>query len=99
MTTRDEAIQKAIDTLSELCDPAPLPGSEDDKYEARERIDTRRRSAEQILDHYREQGEELRSLAIERAHKRAEPYEGASGRLILLCPAWELPFDDEMEIA
>lgn len=55
MTTRDEAIQKAIDTLSELCDPAPLPGSEDDKYEARERIDTRRRSAEQILDHYREQ--------------------------------------------
>jgi hypothetical protein len=44
-------------------------------------------------------GRHLRDLALERAHNQAEPYEGASGRLTLLCPEWALPYDDEMEIA
>lgn len=67
MTTRDEAIQKAIDTLAELCDPVPYIEEESDRYEVRERTDTRRRSAEQILDHYREQDtmQALKTLAIE----------------------------------
>lgn len=44
-------------------------------------------------------GRALRAQALERAHRKAEPYEGATGRFTLLCPEWALPFDDEMEIA
>jgi hypothetical protein len=44
-------------------------------------------------------GRHLRERALERASKRAEPYEGATGRLTLICPEWALPYDDEMEIA
>lgn len=44
-------------------------------------------------------GNNLRALALERIGQQVEPYEGASGRLILTCPMWALPYDDEMEIA
>lgn len=44
-------------------------------------------------------GRTLRDQALERHHKQAEPYEGATGRLTLICPEWALPHDDEMEIA
>lgn len=46
-----------------------------------------------------QRGQVLRDLALERAQHRAEPYEGATDRLTLICPEWALPFDDEMEIA
>lgn len=44
-------------------------------------------------------GNNLRTLALERIGRNAEPYEGATGRLTLTCPQWALPYDDEMEIA
>lgn len=47
MATREERIEKALDTLAELCDPAPN-GLTDRQYE-------RKSAAEEILRHYREQ--------------------------------------------
>lgn len=46
-----------------------------------------------------ERGRNLRSLALERAAKKTDPYEGAVGRFTLFCPAWALPYDDEMVVA
>lgn len=46
-----------------------------------------------------ERGRVLRALALERAEMKTEPYEGAAGRYTLLCPAWALPYDDEMVVA
>lgn len=44
-------------------------------------------------------GHRLRALALDRLHGQAEPYEGATGRLILTCPFWALPDDIEVEIS
>lgn len=42
-------------------------------------------------------GRALRAQALERAHRKAEAYEGATGRFTLLCPLWAIP-DEEMVI-
>lgn len=41
-------------------------------------------------------GLQLRDLALNRAHGLAEPYDGATGRLLLACPGWASPDDEEM---
>ena len=51
------------------------------------------------LDHFFiERGRHLRRLALDRALNRLDPYDGATGRLILTPPAWA-DLTDEMEIA
>lgn len=52
MTSRDERVEKALDTLAELCD---VQNPSDDQY-------GRRGAAEEILRHYRE--EDLREKGI-----------------------------------
>jgi hypothetical protein len=47
MMTENEHIQKALDTLAELCAPAPEEDTTDRQYH-------RRGAAEEILRHYRE---------------------------------------------
>ena len=42
-------------------------------------------------------GDRLRDLALTRATTDAEPYEGATGRLLLTPPYWATD-DDEMEV-
>lgn len=44
-------------------------------------------------------GRDLRALALDRLLRKAEPYEGSTGRLLLTCPIWALPEDIEMEIS
>lgn len=59
MTTKDEAVQKAIDTLAELCDVT--------EADERDIHFSRRQSATSILDHYRETefAETLKHIAID----------------------------------
>lgn len=45
-------------------------------------------------DMFVKRGMDLRAHALERAARKVEPYEGATGRLTLLCPEWALPEDD-----
>lgn len=51
--TKDERIEKALDTLAELCEAAPKFQG-DAVYEQREAYYGRRAAAEEILRHYRE---------------------------------------------
>lgn len=54
----------------------------------------------ELDEQFIKRGIELRAQALERAANKAEPYEGATGRLTLFCPIWALPFeDDDLEIA
>lgn len=47
-----------------------------------------------------ERGRVLRARALERLTNPAvEPYQGATGRLLLTCPLWAAPYESEMEIA
>jgi hypothetical protein len=49
-------------------------------------------------DMFIERGRMLRAQALERAHHKADAYEGASGRFTLLCPEWAAP-DIEIKVA
>ena len=52
----------------------------------------------ELDDYFLARGRSLRELALQRAAGLVEPYEGATGRLLLDCPMWASS-DDELEIA
>ena len=52
----------------------------------------------ELDDYFLERGRDLRSLALERAAGRSEPYEGATEQLLLACPGWASPDDEEMVV-
>jgi len=45
-------------------------------------------------DTFIDRGRALRTQALERRLSNADPYEGATGRLTLLCPEWALPYEE-----
>lgn len=52
----------------------------------------------ELDDYFLARGRSLRELALQRAAGLVDPYEGATGRLLLACPTWASD-DEEMEIA
>lgn len=59
-----------------------------------EKVAPYRVTVTELDDAFIERGLDLRARALDRASKRTEPYEGATGRLTLLCPDWALPYED-----
>jgi len=53
--TQEEHLQKALDTLAELCDTPAMPDDTDTRYSYVEALGNRRRAAEEILSHYRDE--------------------------------------------
>lgn len=71
--TEDEHVQKALDTLAELCDPTP-EGITERQYD-------RKSAAEEILRHYRESRafrEGIRVIVTMEGHVPVRPVERAS---------------------
>lgn len=62
-----------------------------------EKTEPYRVTVTELDEQFIKRGMELRAQALERALERAEPYEGATGRLTLFCPEWAIPFE-EMEL-
>lgn len=48
----------------------------------------------ELDEQFIKRGVELRAQALERAANKAEPYEGATGRLTLFCPEWAINFEE-----
>jgi hypothetical protein len=65
MATEVEHVQKALDTLMELCDPA-IPNVGEDKYDVQARVSDRRNAATEILAHYRDERfrEQLKEVTV-----------------------------------
>lgn len=50
----------------------------------------------ELDSYFLRRGSELRHVALARAANEIEPYEGATSRLLLACPGWASPDDEEM---